>query len=101
MNLDKFSSNQLVDSRPKLESDKPVLRDGKWHVSGKMIVDFVSTQKSPPGHPPHSGLRLDLGYVDAIDEEDAVRQASLRLEEIAVQVSTVAAELLASIDRKS
>ena len=32
MRLDKFSNADLVDKRPKLELDVPVLRDGRWQI---------------------------------------------------------------------
>ncbi len=93
MRLGAVSFAALVGGRPKLEFNKPILRDGKLLASGRMVVEFKPDLFNCREHSP-TGLRIEVPFCDATDEDDAVQQASAELELIGAEISRMAAALL-------
>ena len=97
MRLSSITMTSLVGGRPRLEYEKPILEDGKWLVSGKMIVEFKPTANlsdTAQVYGGAKGLTIEAPFSRSVGEDDAVKQASQYLEKIGSEIAQVGMVLL-------
>jgi hypothetical protein len=97
MPIDGFSTNILVGGRPRIEFDKPKASDGKWVVSGKIILEFVQGPFVPADRATFDrgrGLEIAVPFEDAADEQDAIKQAATHLQQVGQEILEGVAGLL-------
>jgi hypothetical protein len=96
-------SQKLIGEHPRLEFDKPKLsEDGRWLVSGKMIVEFTQgpfVSAEDQHFSPGTGLAIAVPFSDAQDEKDAIMQAAKRLRQVAAEIEEIASALLTVPDK--
>ncbi len=93
MPIDGFSTSILVGGRPRIEYDKPTVSDGKWVVSGKIILEFVQGPFVPADRPTFDGgrgLEIAVPFENATYEQDAIKQAAARLKQLGEEIQQVA-----------
>jgi hypothetical protein len=97
MGLSSFSSKAIIGDRPKMEFNKPKIgADGRWLLSGKMIVKFKpgpAVLVDELDRESDKGLQLAIPFADAKDEQDALAQAAKALQQIGKEIQEAASDL--------